>query len=42
VDYELTPLGRSLWKAVEPLGSWARDHIGDIHKARDKFDRSKK
>ena len=41
VDYELTPLGRSLWNAVEPLGSWARDHIGDIHKARDKFDRRK-
>lgn len=41
VDYELTPLGRSLWTAVEPLGSWARDHIGDIHKARDKFDRKK-
>jgi len=42
VDYELTPLGRSLWNAVEPLGSWARDHIGDIHKARDKFDRRPK
>jgi DNA-binding HxlR family transcriptional regulator len=41
VDYELTPLGRSLWAAVEPLGSWAREHIGDIHKARDKFDRRK-
>ena len=24
VDYELTPLGRSLWDAVEPLGAWAR------------------
>ena len=42
VDYELTPLGRSLWSAVEPLGSWARDHIKDIHQARDKFDRRKK
>ena len=39
VDYELTPLGRSLWTAVEPLGSWARDHIKDIHQAREKFDR---
>ena len=42
VDYELTPLGRSLWTAVEPLGNWARSHIGDIHQARDKFDRRKK
>ncbi|HWU56652.1 MAG TPA: helix-turn-helix domain-containing protein [Rhizomicrobium sp.] len=42
VDYELTPLGRSLWTAVEPLGSWARDHSKDIHQARDKFDRRKK
>ena len=42
VDYELTPLGRSLWSAVEPLGSWARDHLKDIHQARDKFDRRKK
>jgi DNA-binding HxlR family transcriptional regulator len=41
VDYELTPLGHSLWTAVEPLGSWARDHIADIHQARVKFDRKK-
>jgi DNA-binding HxlR family transcriptional regulator len=39
VDYELTPLGRSLWKAVEPLGLWARGHVGEIHKAREKFER---
>ena len=39
VDYELTPLGRSLRCAVEPLGCWAQDHIADIHKAREKFDR---
>src|SRR3981189_2429571 len=30
VDYELTKLGSSLWKAVEPLGSWARDHLSEI------------
>ncbi len=41
VDYELTPLGHSLWQAVEPLGLWARSHVPDIHKARDKFDRGK-
>ncbi len=39
VDYELTDLGRSLWAAVEPLGLWARDHVPDIHKAREKFDK---
>ena len=42
VDYELTPLGRSLWTAVEPLGNWARDHIADILRERAKFDRRKK
>lgn len=41
VDYELTPLGRSLRQAVEPLGQWAAGHVLDIHKARDAFDRKK-
>ena len=41
VDYELTKLGRSLRCAVEPLGSWARSHVADIHKAREKFDTKK-
>jgi len=38
VDYELTDLGRSLWSAVEPLGVWARSHVGHIAKARAGFD----
>src|ERR1700729_3301010 len=42
VDYALTQLGRSLRCAVEPLGSWARAHVADIHKAREKFDGRKK
>ena len=42
VDYELTKLGRSLRCAVEPLGSWARAHVADIHRAREKFDSKKK
>jgi DNA-binding HxlR family transcriptional regulator len=41
VDYELTKLGSTLWKAVEPLGSWARDHVVEIHIARERFDRKK-
>jgi DNA-binding HxlR family transcriptional regulator len=38
VEYRLTELGRSLWAAVEPLGLWARGHVGDIHAARSQFD----
>ena len=39
VEYELTPLGRSLWDAVEPLGVWARSHLKHITKARAAFDK---
>lgn len=42
VEYELTPLGRSLWAAVEPLGSWAQGHVADIKKAQDRFDKRAK
>lgn len=38
VDYELTKLGSTLWKAVEPLGSWARTHTSEILKSRTRFD----
>lgn len=38
VDYELTPLGHSLWEAVEPLGAWATGHVAHIIKARAEFD----
>ncbi len=38
VDYELTPLGRSLWQPVEALGKWARDHLDEIAVAQRKFD----
>ncbi len=41
VDYELTKLGRSLWKAVEPLGSWAQGHLRDIRTAQENFDKRK-
>ncbi len=39
VDYALTPLGHSLWQAVEPLSLWARAHVGDIHAAQYDFDK---
>jgi DNA-binding HxlR family transcriptional regulator len=38
VDYELTKLGSTLWKAVEPLGTWAQAHVSEILIARKKFD----
>jgi len=38
VEYELTPLGRSLCEPVIALGSWARNHIDEIDAARAAFD----
>jgi DNA-binding HxlR family transcriptional regulator len=38
VDYELTKLGRSLWNAVQPIGSWAQAHVSQIGKAQREFD----
>lgn len=39
VEYELTPLGRSLCEPVIALGSWARGHLAEINAARAAFDR---
>lgn len=38
VEYELTHLGHSLTKPVIALGTWATDHISDIHAARVTYD----
>lgn len=38
VEYELTPLGRSLTEPVTALGLWASRHITDIDAARAAFD----
>jgi DNA-binding HxlR family transcriptional regulator len=38
VEYELTPLGRSLCAPVTALGTWAREHITEIDTARATFD----
>jgi DNA-binding HxlR family transcriptional regulator len=38
VDYELTDLGRSLWRPVSALGAWAQENMGEIAAARQKFD----
>ena len=38
VEYELTPLGRSLHAPVRALGDWARGHLAEIDAAREAFD----
>ena len=38
VNYELTKLGSTLWDAVEPLSSWARSHVTEILRSRERFD----
>ncbi|WP_260954425.1 winged helix-turn-helix transcriptional regulator [Pseudomonas citri] len=38
VEYELTPLGRSLTVPVIALGLWAQNHTADIDAARNAFD----
>jgi DNA-binding HxlR family transcriptional regulator len=38
VDYELTDLGRGMWKPVEALGAWASQHQPEIERARARFD----
>jgi DNA-binding HxlR family transcriptional regulator len=39
VEYELTPLGRSLCGPVNALGTWAHNHIAEIDAARAAFDK---
>jgi DNA-binding HxlR family transcriptional regulator len=39
VEYELTPLGRSLQAPVSALGEWAQSHLAEIDAARETFDR---
>lgn len=38
VDYELTPLGRSLRGPVDALGRWAIEHEADVRASRSAFD----
>lgn len=40
VDYELTPLGRSLITPVAALAEWAEAHMSEIETARRRFDRT--
>ncbi|MDL5203067.1 helix-turn-helix domain-containing protein [Streptomyces sp. ALI-76-A] len=38
VDYELTPLGRSLSLLLVAVKDWAETHIEQVHEARDRYD----
>ena len=38
VEYELTPLGRSLSEPVRQLANWARAHLATIHDNRLRYD----
>jgi DNA-binding HxlR family transcriptional regulator len=40
VEYAITPLGRSLAQALAPLARWASDHINEIARARERYDRT--
>jgi DNA-binding HxlR family transcriptional regulator len=40
VDYELTPLGRTLLDAIGPLVAWAREHRREIAEARATYDQT--
>jgi DNA-binding HxlR family transcriptional regulator len=39
VDYELTELGRDLWKPVAALGEWAQLNRSRLEAARAQFDK---
>ena len=38
VEYEITPLGRSLQIPFKALYDWTLDHLGDVQTAREGFD----
>lgn len=38
VEYALTPLGRTLAAAVEPLRVWAENHIQEVRRAQQVYD----
>jgi DNA-binding HxlR family transcriptional regulator len=38
VDYELTPLGRTLMPLIAAIKSWAESHMPEVHTARSHYD----
>lgn len=39
VDYELTPLGLSLLEPIRHLKEWAEEHMPQVDRAREEYDR---
>ncbi|MEV6929382.1 helix-turn-helix domain-containing protein [Dactylosporangium sp. NPDC051485] len=39
VDYELTPLGLSLLEPIRHLKEWAEEHMSEVDRAREEYDR---
>jgi DNA-binding HxlR family transcriptional regulator len=39
VEYEITPLGRTLQRPLKALYAWTQEYLGDVEKARQAFDR---
>ena len=40
VEYAVTPLGNTLCETIEALQRWARDHIGEVILAQQRYDRA--
>ena len=40
VDYQLTPLGRTLLPVVRAIKDWSETHITEVHTARVTYDRA--
>jgi DNA-binding HxlR family transcriptional regulator len=38
VDYELTPLGRTILPVVEAIKRWSEEHIAEVHAAQAAYD----
>jgi DNA-binding HxlR family transcriptional regulator len=38
VAYQLTDLGRTLWAPIEELHRWGREHLDEVHSARQQHD----
>jgi len=42
VEYEITPLGRTLQKPLKALYAWTREHLDAVEAARQAFDRKQR
>lgn len=41
VEYQLTPLGKTLCEPISALTKWAHDHIDEVKQAQNEFDKAK-